>query len=97
MKRVLLRTGRWIAISTVGFAVVALGIVLLFTPGPGLVVIAAGVMILSVEFRWARRLRDRMQATVLGWRDRARLRRLRGRLDPAAPPADEPGQKGRAA
>jgi uncharacterized protein (TIGR02611 family) len=32
-------------------------------PGPGLVVIFLGLTMLSHEFHWARRVRDRMRAT----------------------------------
>jgi uncharacterized protein (TIGR02611 family) len=48
-----------------GFALVALGGLLLVLPGPGLLVIAGGLGLLSLEFRWAARLRrsvvERMQ------------------------------------
>jgi uncharacterized protein (TIGR02611 family) len=40
-----------------GFAVLAAGVLLLVLPGPGLLLIAAGLGILSMEFRWAARLR----------------------------------------
>jgi uncharacterized protein (TIGR02611 family) len=48
------RTARRIAVLAVGSTVVLLGIVMLVTPGPGLVVIPVGLAILSVEFAWAR-------------------------------------------
>jgi uncharacterized protein (TIGR02611 family) len=40
-----------------GFALVAAGALLLVLPGPGLLLIAAGLGMLSLEFRWAARLR----------------------------------------
>jgi len=40
-----------------GFALVALGGLLLVLPGPGLLLIAAGLGMLSLEFAWAARLR----------------------------------------
>jgi uncharacterized protein (TIGR02611 family) len=40
-----------------GFAVLAAGVLLLVLPGPGLLLIAAGLGMLSLEFRWAARLR----------------------------------------
>ena len=40
-----------------GFGLVALGGLLLVLPGPGLLLIAAGLGMLSLEFRWAARLR----------------------------------------
>jgi hypothetical protein len=43
-------------ILVLGLSVVALGIVMLVTPGPAFVVIPAGLAILATEFFWARRL-----------------------------------------
>jgi tellurite resistance protein TerC len=48
------RTARRIAVLAVGSTVVLVGVVMLVTPGPGLVVIPVGLAILSVEFAWAR-------------------------------------------
>jgi uncharacterized protein (TIGR02611 family) len=48
------KVARRIAISIVGATVVILGIVMIVTPGPGLVVIPIGLAILSLEFAWAR-------------------------------------------
>jgi uncharacterized protein (TIGR02611 family) len=41
-----------------GFALLALGSALMVLPGPGIPVVAAGLGLLSLEFAWARRLRD---------------------------------------
>lgn len=92
MKRVLLRAGRWLAVSTVGFALVAAGIVLLFIPGPGLVVVGAGVIVLAHEYRWARRLRDRLYERLRGWKQRAQLRRFQRTVGDAVdfPERDDP-------
>ena len=48
------KTARRVAVLAVGSTVVLIGIVMLVTPGPGLVVIPIGLAILSVEFAWAR-------------------------------------------
>ena len=48
------RTARRIAVLTVGTTVVLLGVVMLVTPGPGLIVIPVGLAILGIEFAWAR-------------------------------------------
>jgi uncharacterized protein (TIGR02611 family) len=53
-----------------GFALLALGIVLLVGPGPGWLVIFFGLGLLAVDFAWARRLLDRLK------REGARLRNL---------------------
>lgn len=44
-----------IAILVVGIVVIIIGIILLPLPGPGFVVIAFGLFILSTEFEWADR------------------------------------------
>ena len=48
-------TGRRIVISIVGASVLLLGIVMILTPGPAIVMIPLGLAILAVEFVWARR------------------------------------------
>jgi len=47
-------TGRRIVVVVVGTSVLLLGIVMLVTPGPAVVVIPVGLAILAVEFVWAR-------------------------------------------
>jgi uncharacterized protein (TIGR02611 family) len=42
-----------------GFLVVLVGLVMLVTPGPGLLVVALGLGILALEFAWAERLLER--------------------------------------
>jgi len=44
-----------IIIFTVGAAVFIVGVALLVLPGPGLLTMAAGLVILSSEFEWAER------------------------------------------
>ena len=48
------KAARRIAILAGGSTVVAIGVVMLITPGPGLVVIPIGLAILGIEFAWAR-------------------------------------------
>jgi uncharacterized protein (TIGR02611 family) len=40
----------------VGFTLLALGVIMWFTPGPGWAAVIAGLAILAAEFVWARRL-----------------------------------------
>ena len=42
-----------LSVAALGFTVLAVGLVLLVTPGPGLLVIIAGLAILAHEFAWA--------------------------------------------
>ncbi len=45
----------------VGFTVVAVGIVMLLTPGPGLAAIVVGLALLGTEFVWAKKLMKRFE------------------------------------
>lgn len=49
------KTARRIVITVVGGTILLLGCVMLLTPGPGLLGIAAGLGILGLEFAWAKR------------------------------------------
>jgi hypothetical protein len=44
-----------------GFALIALGAVMLVTPGPGWLSIAAGMALLAKDYEWARRWLDRLR------------------------------------
>jgi uncharacterized protein (TIGR02611 family) len=47
---------RWALTMIIGFAIVIAGIVMIVTPGPGLLVIFIGLSILALELEWAREL-----------------------------------------
>jgi hypothetical protein len=48
----------------VGMTVLLIGIALLVLPGPAILVIPAGLAILGLEFRWARRWMRRAKALI---------------------------------
>jgi uncharacterized protein (TIGR02611 family) len=50
------RSGKRIAVTIVGFAVLLAGVAMLVLPGPGVVVIIAGLAILATEYVWAERM-----------------------------------------
>jgi hypothetical protein len=50
-----LRVARRVAVTVIGSTVVAIGVAMLVLPGPGLLVIPAGLGILGLEFAFARR------------------------------------------
>ena len=52
---------RRIFLILAGFTLLALGIVMIFTPGPGTPVILMGLGLLAAEFVWARRIMDRIK------------------------------------
>ena len=58
----LLSVLRRIAVTFVGAVILALGVVLLVAPGPGLLVIALALVVFAVEYEWARRHLATVQA-----------------------------------
>lgn len=51
-------------IAIVGVIVVIIGIILMPLPGPGLLIVLAGLLILATEFEWARRHRDNLKSHI---------------------------------
>ena len=72
---------RRVVVLIVGGAVLLTGLVMLVTPGPGLVVILVGLATLASEFPWARKLltRVREEASTRGQQAGGWWRRLRNR------------------
>lgn len=58
---VLIRHARRAVLAVVGTTVLILGILMIFLPGPAIVVIPLGLAILGTEFVWARRLLRRVR------------------------------------
>lgn len=44
---------RWVVIMVVGFTLLILGLIMMVTPGPGLLFIFFGLSILALEIKWA--------------------------------------------
>jgi uncharacterized protein (TIGR02611 family) len=59
----------------IGFTLLVFGVVMLVTPGPGWVVIFAGLAVLAAEFLWARRLLNRLEDRARRIRDSLRAKR----------------------
>jgi uncharacterized protein (TIGR02611 family) len=59
-----LRLAKRIVVAIIGSSVVLLGVVMIVTPGPAVLVIPAGLAILAVEFAWARRWLRRIKAYI---------------------------------
>jgi thiol:disulfide interchange protein len=70
-----------------GFTLLAVGVVLLALPGPGLLTIALGLGMLAADFAWARRLLDRLK-TGAGRLANTRWMRRAGRPRNDAPRPD---------
>jgi uncharacterized protein (TIGR02611 family) len=50
-----LRQVRRVVVFVIGMTVLLFGVALLVLPGPAVIVIPAGLAILAIEFRWAKR------------------------------------------
>ena len=70
-----------LSVAALGFAVLAVGLVLLVTPGPGLLVIIAGLAILAHEFAWAARALEKARIRAAQAKDAA-MRRAPRRAQP---------------
>ena len=55
-----------------GFTLLALGAIMLVTPGPGWLTIFLGLAVLAAEFVWARRLLERLKVQGMRIRDAVR-------------------------
>ncbi len=47
---------RWLIVMIIGFTLLILGLMMIVTPGPGLLFIFFGTSILALEIKWAREL-----------------------------------------
>ena len=60
---------RRIFLILAGFTLLVLGIVMIFTPGPGTPVILMGLGLLAAEFVWARRIMERIKRETVRLKD----------------------------
>lgn len=84
MKRALhitLRAGRRVGITIAGIIIILAGVAMLVLPGPGILTIILGLMILGVEFAFARRWLARIKSTT-----RQAAERVRGKVARKGPP-----------
>ncbi|HEY8527952.1 MAG TPA: PGPGW domain-containing protein [Acidimicrobiales bacterium] len=58
------RSSKRIAVTVVGAALVALGLVMLVLPGPGIVVLVAGFAVLGTEYAWAATVLEKTKRTA---------------------------------
>jgi len=63
-----------VGVTVVGVLVIAVGIVLLPLPGPGWLIIFAGMGVLATEYTWAARLLGSVKRGLGWWRDWMRRR-----------------------
>lgn len=67
----IMRTGKRVAVTAAGLALLLAGLVMLVTPGPGLLVIIAGLAVLATEYVWAERALSIAKDEARRARDRA--------------------------
>ncbi len=84
--RFIRRSSVLLGVGLVGGTVTVAGIVMLVTPGPGLLVIIAGLAILATHFAWAERALERMRKRARSARDIASARRAQRRETSAGGP-----------
>jgi len=65
-----LRQVRRVVVFVVGMTVLLFGVVLIVLPGPAFLVIPAGLAILAIEFRWARRWLQKARAMLANGKNR---------------------------
>jgi uncharacterized protein (TIGR02611 family) len=77
---------RKLVVLVVGGTVLLVGIVMIVTPGPAVLVIPAGLGILALEFVWARTFLGRARNYIAGQADRMKTKPS----GPARPPPPGP-------
>ena len=68
------RSARRIAVTIVGGVLLLAGAVMVVTPGPGLIVIILGLVVLGTEYAWARRALEKARDKAKRTADRVRRR-----------------------
>jgi tellurite resistance protein TerC len=82
------RAARRIAVAVIGSTIVLLGVAMLVLPGPGLLTIVLGLMLLGLEFAFARRWLATIKRTTLRAAEQV-ARKVRRRPTPSTP-VEEP-------
>jgi len=76
--RFVARSSKRVGVTIAGLVLVVGGAVLLFIPGPGILVIVAGLAVLATEYAWAERMLDRVKKRTRQAADAIRRRGGRG-------------------
>lgn len=73
--KVIARNARRVAVFLLGVAVAVAGIAMLVLPGPGIIVLLLGLVILATEFAWAERVLDSTTTRAAGAANKVAERR----------------------
>ena len=79
------KAARRIVVGVVGATVLLIGVIMLVTPGPALVVIPVGLAILSLEFAWARAWLRHLRESISNRNSNQRGARAENHRDRARP------------
>ena len=80
-----------VTVSAAGFGLLVVGAIMMVTPGPGLLVIIAGLAVLATQYAWAERALDAAKTRAARAKDAAvrRSRRSPGKgPGPSSPASD---------
>ncbi len=69
------KVARRIVIGVVGATILLLGVIMIVTPGPALVLIPVGLAILSIEFAWARIWLRKLRESISNQNSKSRAER----------------------
>ena len=58
------KAARRVVVAVVGITILAIGVIMIVTPGPALVVIPVGLAVLGLEFAWARNWLRRLRRSI---------------------------------
>lgn len=75
--RFILRNSKRVAVSIVGFVLLAAGLVMLIAPGPGFLLIILGLGVLGTEYAWARRALSKAKGKAAQAKDAVTRKRRR--------------------
>jgi tellurite resistance protein TerC len=79
------RVARRIVVAVIGATICLLGVVMLVTPGPALVMIPVGLAVLSIEFAWARLWLKKLRASISNQNNKFRAGRAEAHRKRAGP------------
>ena len=65
IKRIVKHTKRFI-VFVIGGTILLLGIIMILTPGPAIIVVPLGLAILATEFIWAKKLLHKIKEKLSG-------------------------------
>ena len=79
------KVARRIVIGVVGATILLLGVIMIVTPGPALVLIPVGLAVLSIEFAWARIWLKKLRESISNQNSKARANRADNRRQGGQP------------